>query len=966
MPKRKARELRRSPSSAYCGDRQRQRRIEAILIDVARHVASGDAVDPAAVVRQHEDLLPELAGDLSLLLAARQRAQTDAQADTPTPAIEQVLDEELAVLRQTLEQYELLERVRYGGQGVVYRARQRGTQRIVALKVLLDGPLATERQRARFEREIELVARLRHPHIVTVYESGVVRGRNFYAMEFVAGDPIDDYAALADLAPRQIVQLMLKICRAVHHAHQSGIIHRDLNPSNILVDQDGQPRIFDFGLAKDLWAEGEDSRYTLTGLGCGTLPYLSPEQAGGGDGLTDVRTDVYAVGLILYELLTDMFPYPVRGEPSVVRHAILHEEALPLRQALAQGRADWAPGRDCIDRDLEAIVAKAVAKAKDDRYQTAAALADDLERWLAGDAISVRAGSRRYIVRKLLRKHKVAVGFAAVIVTACTVSAIGITHYWLQARAERDNSRSAARAAYDLFDTSLTDVEEAVRPLPGGVAVRDRLIGRLADKLPELARLAQSDPALDSVGTRLLEKQGDIAFQQGQRSAAVRYYQAFLAESLHRAEAESGSTAFAAAVLRGYRKLAAASGEPVPLLERGLRAGNEFVKRVPECEATRYELCRLLLALGLYWQNDGRYPDAVRYADETLRLCRTERQPPSRSDRRWMRIQAEALTTRGLALHKLGESVAGREAIEQGLKLREQVVAADPADTEARSALLWSCAHLGTLYRDAGESAEAKQYLRHAATQGEILAMMDPGSTVWESGRYSVHHRLASLCLDTGDLDEAKLQSAKAAAIAEGRAKSDSGEEAQTTLYFALMLKGKVHRSEQAWEAARPCYCAALSAAERLLERDPDRPDGLVRVADACDAVAFCDRRLGNPALALSYRQRACELQQRLSVLEPDAVDRSLSLIQAQINLAAAYNDLATAQDRARAAQLLAEAERRLAALQATGKLTGSERRYGNLFQAIRDNQAALQNADSAVIESQSEPAITDTIERPQ
>lgn len=975
MRKRNARPARRVPSSAYWGDRQRERRIEAILNDVARRMDEGGTVDPTAIQRAHEELMPELASNLHLLAAARQRARTADLPHTPADPVEEVLDEEFALLRQALAAYELLDRIRYGGQGVVYRARQQGTNRIVALKVLLDGPLATERQRTRFAREIELVARLRHPNVVTVYESGIVRGRHFYTMEFIAGDPIDDYAALADLTPPAIVRLLIKVCRAVHHAHQNGVIHRDLNPANILVDEAGEPHIYDFGLAKDLWAEGGDAQVSQPSAGAGTLPYLSPEQAAGGDAVTDVRSDVYALGLVLYELLTDMFPYPIRGEASIVRRAIVHDEPLPLRQALAQGNAAWAPARDTIDRDLEAVVAQALAKSKEDRYQTAAALAEDLERWLARDAVAARGGNRVYRVRKLLRKHKIAVGFAAVIFATVTLSAASITYYWLQAQAERDrarvqrdHARHAARVAYDLFDLTLTDVEQAVGPLAGGVAVRDRLIGRLSDRLPELEQLAAANGGLEPVATRLLEKQGDIALQQGRRAEAQAYYQKFLEDSLRATSPMSGridSSESSAAVVRAYRKLGEASDDPMPAFEHGLQFSENVLHQAPGDEEARYELCQLVLGLVSHLENSGRYQEALPYTERALQLCQAEDEASPPADLRWQRIRAEAQNVQGLALHKLGQGAAAREAVEQGLALRERIVAANPADTEARIALLWSYTHLGTLERDAGVVERAKHHLRQAAAQGEMLALMDPSFTAWASDRYGVHHRLASLCLDTGDLPEAKRECEKAVAIAEQLAGSDGGDSAQTTLHFALMLKGKVCRSEQNWEMANPCYEAALAAAEQLLLRDPNSPDAAARVVAACDAVAFCARRLGNLSLALTNRQRACVLQQHLFDLQPERADWGLNLARSQINLAAVQSDFGTSAGRAAAKRLLAQAEERLAQLRASGKLVGLERQYSQLIAALHDNRLSLQGDDSVATESQGARSAADTNDRP-
>ncbi|MEW6251646.1 MAG: serine/threonine-protein kinase, partial [Planctomycetota bacterium] len=474
------------------GDADRRRRLDDVLIELGRRLDAGETIDEAAVFRTHAELMPELEENLRALrrlaelaraVGAAEAVGTAAAAPPPAPPpnpLEAALDEELHVLQQALGEYEVLERVRHGGQGVVYKARQRGTNRVVALKLLLDGPLATVEQRARFGREIELVARLRHPNIVAVHGAGVVRGRNFYAMEFIEGLPINDYVVLHDLAPAEIVALMVKVADAVHHAHQNGIIHRDLNPANILVDEAGEPRVFDFGLAKDLWADGQA---TLTGIGCGTLPYLSPEQAGAGDGRADVRSDVYAIGLVLYELLTDMFPYTVHGEPEAVRAAIINAEPLPLRKAIAAGGPERARGLQNINADLEHVLSRALAKAKDERYQTAAALADELRRWLAGEAVEARAASNWYLLRKTVRRHRVAVSIVGVVMLALAATTGTVLYSSVQIRAERDN---AAR----LSGILVNELEDSFRRLPGGVEARNRLLGKLIERYPEVERLA--------------------------------------------------------------------------------------------------------------------------------------------------------------------------------------------------------------------------------------------------------------------------------------------------------------------------------------------------------------------------------------------------------------------------------------------------------------------------------------------
>ncbi len=310
--------------------------------------------------------------------------------------------------------YRLVRRVGHGGQGVVYEAIQEHTNRRVAIKALVGEVSAPARRR--FEREIALIAQLRHPNIIAIFHSGVAAGPQFYVMDYVDGLPLHRYARQHALSLERVVELIAVVCDAVQCAHAQGIVHRDLKPSNILVDEAGQPRVLDFGLAKEISAAAEPLSLTRDVLG--TLPYMSPEQARGSPDAIDQRSDVYALGVVLYELLTGGFPYPVRGTVCEVLRQIQELPPTPLAITWASGggiaratRHDVRAGHCPLDRDIETIVLKCLAKEPPDRYQNAGAVAEDLRRYLAGEPIRARrtllmaqAWSR---VRRGVRRHPV-------------------------------------------------------------------------------------------------------------------------------------------------------------------------------------------------------------------------------------------------------------------------------------------------------------------------------------------------------------------------------------------------------------------------------------------------------------------------------------------------------------------------------------------------------------------------------
>jgi serine/threonine protein kinase/Flp pilus assembly protein TadD len=408
----------------------------------------------------------------------------------------------------TIGAYKLVREIGRGGMGVVYEAEQNRPRRRVALKVILGGRHVDATTVRRFEREAESLARLKHPGIAAIYESGCTdEGQHFFAMEFVPGGRLSDVLnemGVAQARPdvRRRLALFRKIAAALIYAHQRGVIHRDLKPSNIHVLPPGggaadtpDIKVLDFGLARIIDPEGEHATaFTALGSIQGTLPYMSPEQVRGRRDDVDVRTDVYALGVILYRMLAGRLPYDLEGADLPEAARIICEQP-PLPLAAAGGP------RKKFDRDLSIIVLKALEKDPARRYPTVAALDEDLGRYLSGQPILARPASAAYQVRKLVARHRVAFAAAAAVLAALLVFAVVTTVQARRIAAERDRASREATTAARVSDflTGLFKVSDPDETRGNSITAREILetgvekIGReLADEPEIQARLMQT------------------------------------------------------------------------------------------------------------------------------------------------------------------------------------------------------------------------------------------------------------------------------------------------------------------------------------------------------------------------------------------------------------------------------------------------------------------------------------------
>lgn len=692
-------------------------------------------------------------------------------------ALDEALDPDspcAGALPERIGRYRVIRALGRGGFGRVFLAEQDEPRRLVALKVAHAQASPTDLRR--FRAEGEALARLQHPGIAQVYDAGVWKecsGRPYLVMEYIEGLALDDYAAAHALSRRRRLELLAQVCDAVAHAHRRGVIHRDLAPKNILVGADGAPRTLDFGVARLMGADGAALTLCRDGVSLvGTLGYMSPEQLSGDPLQVDTRTDVYALGVIAYELLTGRRRLDITG--------------LSLTAALEAARTAPAARPSSVDRslrgDLDAIVLKATEPDVERRYASASALAADLRRWLRGEPVVARGPNALYLAKKLALRHRTATAAAATL-------AVGLSAAGAFALRAREAERASHAASLNALDAIVTRVLSPLAPKLGSLDERADLLALIG---PDVARIAERAPhhaQAQRLRARFLAAMGDIEDARGSLPIAM----TLRAESL-----------------AAYKALQAAWPNDLEIAHEHsiavVRYGNLLVQDGRPDEARRlYED-----ALALDEAHARARPDDLRFLSNLFWSYR-----------------------RLSALHEHIDRPRARELAVRGAAVARDMAMTAPGAWRSLEAGTEAQRRLAELSFQDGDSARSLAHAREALASAVRLARLDPMSRHVQTLLVITYRAALDPLMEMGDYEEADRLVADGAM--QLRSVMEPGAEPAQRLLMERMLLGLrlailLHRAD--YPATLTLQHEAAGLSERLIEALPGDLDQCVWRAD--------------------------------------------------------------------------------------------------------------------------------------
>jgi serine/threonine-protein kinase len=749
--------------------------------------------------------------------------------------------------------YEILGVLGRGGMGVVYKARHVRLKRLVALKMVLAGEHAGREERVRFGQEAEAVARLQHPGIVQIYEVGEHAGRPYFSLELVEGGSLARKLSGTPLPAREAAGLAEALAQAVHAAHRRGVVHRDLKPANVLLTPDGAPKIGDFGLAKQL---DQDSGQTKSGAILGTPSYMAPEQARGEGHAVGLRTDVYALGAILYEMLTGRPPF--RGT-SVVEtlEQIRSNEPVPPRQL-----------QPAVPRDLETVCLKCLQKEPPKRYAGADALADDLRRFLGGEPIRARpAGAAERLWRWCRRNPRVAGLSAAVLALLVTVGvvstamAVRISQERAAAVAAGDlarqkaadeeaartladqhaeNARQAQAAAVanaklaseqrtlslDTLHRVVTEVDETLRDRPDMLGLQQAVIKIAMAGLEKVSRTAENAASADSTVAIAFQRMGDIYLAVGQTPEGRKQYQLSLPifERLMVSHPEDDWNRWNAAI--SYTQLGDISrqlGEPAAVVRaqylKGLALREELVAQsrqggpvggpLPRKRALAISYAKV----GSLAVTAGDPADGLDWYRKALALSH-EISAAAPSNRQFRQSVAGSCLIVADVCFRLRDEAGARAHLGQALDLRKQLAAEDPHNVRLQGDVASAYGAAGDLDLQLGRPGRALELYQTAHAIHEELAKKNPENVAVFSALSSSFYRLGTARLYLKDGPGSDRDYRESLWLQERLAKADPSNTAHKA--GVMLAQARCGRHAEAAAAAQELAQQGARDASRL------------------------------------------------------------------------------------------------------------------------------------------------------
>lgn len=663
---------------------------------------------------------------------------------------------------ESIGPYQIRDVLGEGAMGVVYLAEQlEPLRREVALKILKPG-MDTAQVVARFESERQALAVMEHPGIARVFDAGRTEdGRPYFVMERVDGVPLTVWCDEHRLDVRERVALFAQVCRAVQHAHQKGVIHRDLKPSNVMVTEgdEGEPRakVIDFGIARAVEPGEDAARLTALDQSIGTPAYMSPEQARSSGLDVDTRTDIYSLGVLLYELLAGALPFEERayhGWAFLAHHMekdppppSVRLRQLPEPAPLAERRRTTPETlRKTLAGDLDWIVLRAMEKDRERRYETANGLAMDLERFLASEPVLARPPSRAYRARKFVDRHRAGVVAAAAFVLLLAGFGVTMAAQARRIAAARDTAEARQTQAEGLIDFMLGDLRSKLEPI-GRLEVLDDVGAEAISYFATLPESEFSDPELLS-RSRALSQIGEVRLQEGRAAEA----EEALRESLRLAAELSGRAPdqqdrlFQLSQSHFWVGYAAWRNGDLEAAEREfrsyLRVAERLVELDPDSPDYRLELGFAHSNLGSVREAQGDLGGAAEAFSRTLDVKRElVRRDSTRID--WLGELAETHNTLAVVYGRQGRYREALEEHQRELVLKRRVLELSPAHAYWRYRLAFAHYFLSRLQTATGELQPAVVNARFAVTVLDSLTRHDPANVDWQLGLAGARRQLA-------------------------------------------------------------------------------------------------------------------------------------------------------------------------------------------------------------------------------